>query len=191
MKKRISKLIRILTTPPIMALLALSLLFLRDSTIFGSSMHFILAILFLCVLPLLAYPLQPFIPKFKHKGRDGQRNLAMIFSVCGYLLGAFTTLFLDAPTSLWLIYLAYLISGVLIALVNKVFHKKASGHACGIAGPLSLLVCFGIPSALLLGIPIYFAALWASLEMKRHTLPQFLGGTAIPIAVILTLALLL
>ena len=191
MKKRISKLIRVLTTPPIMALLALSLLFLRDSAIFGSSMHFILAILFLCVLPLLAYPLQPFIPKFKDKGRDGQRNLAMIFSVCGYLLGNLTTLFLHAPTSLWLIYLAYLISGILIALVNKVFHKKASGHACGIAGPLSLLVCFGMPAALLVGIPIYLAALWASLEMKRHTLPQFLGGTVIPTATIFVLTLVL
>lgn len=191
MKKRIPKLIRVLTTPPIMALLALSLLFLRDSAIFGSSMHFILAILFLCMLPLLAYPLQPFIPKFKDKGRDGQRNLAMIFSVCGYLLGNLTTLFLHAPTSLWLIYLAYLISGILIALVNKVFHKKASGHACGIAGPLSLLVCFGMPTALLVGIPIYLAALWASLEMKRHTLPQFLGGTAIPTATIFVLTLVL
>ena len=139
MKKRISKLIRVLTTPPIIALLALSLLFLRDSAIFGSSMHFILAILFLGVLPMLAYPLQPFIPKFKDKGREGQRTLAMIFSVCGYLLGTLTALLLRAPAFVLLVYLAYLFSGVLLTVINKLVHKKASGHACGIAGPLAFL----------------------------------------------------
>ena len=187
MKKRISKLIRVLTTPPIIALLALSLLFLRDSAIFGSSMHFILAILFLGVLPMLAYPLQPFIPKFKDKGREGQRTLAMIFSVCGYLLGTLTALLLRAPAFVLLVYLAYLFSGVLLTVINKLFHKKASGHACGIAGPLTLLSCFASPFTLLLSVPVYLSALWASIAMKRHTLPQFLGGTAIPVCVILLL----
>ena len=187
MKKRISKLIRVLTTPPIIALLALSLLFLRDSAIFGSSMHFILAILFLGVLPMLAYPLQPFIPKFKDKGREGQRTLAMIFSVCGYLLGTLTALLLRAPAFVLLVYLAYLFSGVLLTVINKLFHKKASGHACGIAGPLTLLSCFASPFTLLLSVPVYLSALWASIAMKRHTLPQFLGGPAIPVCVILLL----
>ena len=40
-------------------------------------------LLFLVVLPLLAYPLQKYIPHFKDSGRDGQRSLAMIFSAAG------------------------------------------------------------------------------------------------------------
>ena len=187
MKKACSKVIRILTAPPIIATLTLTVLFLFQSTLFGGVLHFLLAVFSLGVLPMLAYPLQPFIPKFKNKGRDGQRTLAMIFSVCGYLIGTLTALLLRAPTFVLLVYLAYLFSGILLTVINKLFHKKASGHACGIAGPLALLSCFASPLTLLLSIPVYLSALWASLEMKRHTLAQFLGGSASPVCIILLL----
>jgi hypothetical protein len=187
MKKVCTKLIRVLTAPPIIATLTLTALFLWNGALFGGIHHYLLAVFSLGVLPMLAYPLQPFIPKFKDKGRDGQRTLAMIFSVCGYLLGTLTALLLRAPAFVVLVYLAYLFSGVLLTVINKLFHKKASGHACGIAGPLTLLSCFASPFTLLLSVPVYLSALWASIAMKRHTLPQFLGGTAIPVCVILLL----
>ena len=140
----------------------------------------IVAFLFLGLFPILAYPLQKYIPQYKDKGRDGQRNLAMIFSVFGYILGCSINLFFNAPLEMWIIYLGYLISGVCILLINKLFHLRASGHACGVAGPIMLLIVFGVP-ALIPGVVLLIIVWWASLIMKRHTFAQLVGGTAIPL----------
>ena len=185
-----AKVIRILTLAPIMALATLLTLYIHAPALFGQTYLFLLAIVFLCILPLLAYPFQPIIPGFKGKGREGQRNLAMVFAVSGYVLGCLTNLLLDAPRLLWFVYLIYLFSGVLIVVINKVFHLRASAHACGIAGPTALLMYFGVYFAIIPGTILYFAALWASIKMKRHTLPQFLGGAAVPLVMLAVLHLI-
>ena len=87
-----------------------------------------------------------------------------------------------------MIYLEYLISGVVIFFINKCFGFRASGHACGVAGPVALMVYFGI-KALLPGVLVLALTFWASLKMKRHTAEQLLGGTAIPVGVLLLIAL--
>ena len=76
--------------------------------------------------------------------------------------------------------MTYLISGLLIALFNKVLKIRASGHACGVAGPVALLGCtmgwyavFGLPL-----IAIVFAA---SLKMKRHTFSELVIGSLIAV----------
>ena len=187
----IAKTVRIITLAPLMALATLITLYVNEPQLFGANaINLWLAILFLTVLPILAYPLQPVIPGFKGKGREGQRNLAMVFAVSGYTLGCITNLFLKAPEELWLIYLTYLISGAAIVFVNKKLHIRASAHACGIIGPAVMLAAFGIPAALLVGVPLHFAALWASLKMKRHTVPQYVAGSIIPIAVLAILKFL-
>jgi hypothetical protein len=170
-----------------MALATLVTLYVFNASLFGKLYLFILAVVFLCVLPLLAYPLQPVIPHFKGKGREGQRNLAMVFAVSGYVLGCITNLFLSAPRSLWLIYLIYLISGVLIVVINKALGLRASAHACGVAGPTALLMYFGVQLAIIPGVLLYFGALWASLKMRRHTWQQFIGGAVVPLAVLVVL----
>lgn len=184
MKSKITKLIRVLTVAPVMALTTLCILYVTSPELFGSIYLFILSVIFLFVLPIFAYPLQPLVPYFKDKGREGQRNLAMVFAVCGYVAGCVTNLFFSVPSSLWIIYLDYLISGILVVLINKVFHLRASAHACGIIGPMALLCYFGVIWAIIAGLILYFAAMWASLEMKRHTLPQFIGGAFIPLVVL-------
>ena len=184
MKSKITKIIRILTVAPVMALATLITLFVYNADIFGGTHNFIFSVFFLFILPICAYPLQPFIPYFKNKGREGQRNLAMVFAVGGYVAGCITNLFLNDPVYLWLIYLDYLISGALVVIINKVFRLRASAHACGITGPGALLCYMGIPMALIPTAILYIAALWASIEMKRHTLWQFLGGAVIPLAVL-------
>ncbi len=186
--KILAKIIRVLTIPPIMAIWLLTTLFVVKPEFFGTTALYLLAVFFIALFPILAYPLQPITPVFKHKGREGQRTLAMIFSVAGYLLGCITNLFMNAPKSLWTIYLVYLLSGVGIALFNKLFHLRASGHACGIMGPVAFLFYSGIGTAFV-GIAIYFAALWASVKMKRHTLLQFIGGAAIPVAALIFVAI--
>ena len=144
---KVYKIIRVATVPPSMAS-ALFIILGAYRTV--GLVDTLLGVLFLGILPILSYPLQPFIPHYKDKGREGQRNLAIVFSVAGYILGCVLALIFEAPlNTVVFIYLDYLISGVLIAVFNKLFHLKASGHACGIVGPVAMLVYWGlyIPAA--------------------------------------------
>lgn len=175
-----AKIIRVLTVASNMALVMLVVLFIKDPSLYGSTLNFILSIAFLVLFPLLAYPLQPLIRKYKDKGREGQRTLAMIFAVLGYIGGCVSALILRAPKSFWLIYLSYLISVLFILMFNKLFHLKASGHACGVTGPFAILVYFGQLFGYI-GIPILAAVWWASIHMKRHTSAQLICGAIIPI----------
>jgi hypothetical protein len=179
MKDKLAKIIRVLTVAPIMALVMLLILYIKEPALFGGAANFILGIMFLTVLPLLAYPLQPVVKGYKDKGREGQRSLAIIFAVAGYVLGCLSAIVLGAPINVFVIYLSYLLSGALVLVTNKVFHYKASGHACGIAGPSILLVYFGQPCGYI-GIAVLLIAWLSSLYMKRHTTLQFVVGQTIP-----------
>lgn len=177
------KLIRILTLAPVMALVSLTLLYVYRPAMFGGAPHYAMALLFLTVFPLLAYPLQPFLPKFRGAGRRGQRKLAIIMAVVGYILGLLYALFAHMSRELLLVYLGYLLSGALIALFNKTFAIRASGHACGVAGPIAFLYVFFGPRALW-GLVVLALVYWASLKMKRHTLAQLLWGSALPVGAV-------
>ncbi|MGN0407186.1 MAG: hypothetical protein ACI4EJ_02905 [Bacteroides sp.] len=123
--------------------------------------------------------MQKYIPYFKEKGRDGQRSLAMIFSVVGYLLGTFIVFITKASSDLCVVYLEYLLSGILMLVFNKIFHLKASGHACGIVGPAVLFVYFNMFIPAVIGGLLIIPVLISSLKTKRHTMPQLLGGCMI------------
>ena len=190
--KKFAYAVRVVTVAPIMALVMLLVLYFRAPLFFGSLIEFWLVVLFLVVLPLLAYPLQPLIKPFKNKGREGQRTLALIFAVAGYFLGCLFAALLGAPQNVWFIYLSYMLSGSLVALFNKAFHFRASGHACGVTGPFMLLVYFGQPIGYI-GFAVLVLVWLVSLYMKRHTTAQFIVGALIPFAAlgILLLASLL
>ncbi len=182
------KIIRVLTIPPIMAS---ALFIILGSYRIIDVADTLLGVFFLGILPILAYPMQRFIPYYKDKGREGQRNLAIIFAVAGYIIGCILAFIFNAPlNTVIFIYLDYLISGILIAIFNKLFHLKASGHACGIVGPVAMLCYFGlyIPAAVgaLMTIPVFIA----SIKMKRHTLFQLLCGSAITLLALLLLILI-
>jgi hypothetical protein len=178
--KHLSKIVRTITVAPVMALAMLLTLFLHNPLLFGTPAHFALSILFLVIFPLLAYPSQPLIKKYKEKGRDGQRALAIDFAVAGYIGGFLSAVVFDAPRQVWIIYLTYLCSGILIMLLNKLLHLKASGHACGVVGPFAILICFGQRLGYW-GIAVLALVWWSSLYMKRHTTMQLIGGAVIPI----------
>jgi len=186
---KLSKIIRVVTVPPLMALLMLLILGWRDPRFFGSLLHFLLAVTFLTIFPLLAYPLQPLFPSFKDKGREGQRTLAIYFAVAGYIGGCVSAVLLRAPGDVCVIYLSYLLSGALVMLVNKGLKFRASGHACGVTGPSTLLLYFGQPAGFL-GMPLLALAWISSLYMKRHTNAQLAGGTAISVAALGIIVLL-
>lgn len=183
---KISIFIRKITIPPVFAVVLLSSMYFIQPKGIGSPWQLLSGILFLAILPILAYPLQKYIHPFKDKGRDGQRTLAMLFSFAGYLLGTVATFTSAAPIELKSIFIEYLFCGISMLLLNKLFKLKASGHACGIIGPIILMVYFGlyIPAGVcsVFVIPVYIS----SLRTKQHTPMQLLGGALIP-AVMLVL----
>ncbi|WP_434509899.1 hypothetical protein [Desulfitobacterium sp. AusDCA] len=177
---RFAAMIRMITVAPVMALATLGILYRLRPDIFQGAFHYILSIIFLTILPLAAYPLQPILPKLRDKGREGQRGLAMVMAVLGYLCGIASALYLHAPNELLLIYWVYFISGMGILLFNKVLKIRASGHACGVTGPIAILTYFAGIKALV-SIVVLAPVYWASLKMKRHTVSQLFWGSVIPI----------
>jgi hypothetical protein len=181
MANKAAKIIRVATVVPVIALALLLILYFARPDIFNGPLRFALSIVFLVGLPLLAYPLQPVVPKFKDMGREGQRSLAMVAANLGYIAGIVFALFSDSSRDLLIIYLTYFLSGLLIVLFNKVLKLRASGHACGIVGPLVSLVYFCGPVALW-GVIVLAAAWWASVTMKRHTHTELILGSILPVA---------
>ena len=178
MADKLASATRIITAPPFGAFLLATILFFYDSMIFGSLLMYCAMVLFLTVLPTVAYPLQPFVPFFKGKGRKGQRDLAFVTSVIGYICGIVFAFLTGATKAVFIIYFAYFLSVAILALVNQVSRWKASGHACGAAGLVVGLVYFTNFKAM--PMLLFFVAMsWASLRMKRHTVTELiLGGLA-------------
>ena len=177
---RFAKIIRVVKVVPVMALIMLSILYELHPNIFQGTSQYILSIVFLSVLPLSAYPLQPGLPKYRNKGREGQRNLALMMGVLGYLFGIVFALCSHATKELLVIYLIYFLSGIGILFFNKIFKIRASGHACGIAGPILILENFiGIKA--LVSVVVLMMVYWASIKTKRHTTSQLFWGNIIPL----------
>ena len=174
---KLCKIIRIITVAPLAAAVALTLLLLHGN-FFVSNMHYIAALTALTVFPLLAYPIS--LIKKADERRKFQRTLAIVLSVAGYIGGMLFALLTSASVGERVLYLTYLLSGVAIAFSSFVLKKKSSGHACGIAGPVALLAYY-IHPLYLLGLLLLLPVGYASLKMKRHTLPQLISGSVIPI----------
>lgn len=186
--RKVSSLIRKLTIPPVFAALLLVAVYLAYPHYFAVVWQLVAGLLFLTVFPTLAYPMHKYIPRFKDKGRDGQRTLAMLFSFAGYLLGTITVHVTSAPLQLKIIYMEYLLCGAAMLLLNKCFHLKVSGHACGIVGPVILLLYFRLYIPAILGTALIVPVYISSIRTKQHTTAQLIGGSVIP-AVVLCLIL--
>ena len=179
--------VRKATVAPVLADCFLAVVWFCRREIFSGAGQLLYSLAFLGLLPLLAYPLQRFIPGVRNKGRAGQRILAMIFSFAGYLLGCAVNLLAGASDGLWVIYLLYLFSSLLILVLNKAFGLKASGHACGVFGPTLLLIYFGLYPAAAAGLTIAALVYTASIRTGRHTLPQLIGGSLVPCVIMAVL----
>ncbi len=188
-KPDLSKVIRVVTIAPLMALLLLVVVYIARPQYFGGGLNFALAVLFLVVFPVLAYPLQPLVPRYRDRGREGQRSLAIWMAGIGYCCGIIAAALTNVPGQLWIIYLTYFISGLLIILFNKVIKVRASGHMCGVAGPMFLLICFRELAALLY-IVILVVVYRSSLYMKRHSRTEMFAGASIPVLAVLVALLM-
>lgn len=184
------KTVRKLTTVPVIATIFMVIMLIFRSTVFSGIIQWLYSVFFIGLMPLLAYPLQRFFPHFKDAGRNGQRTLAMIFSVAGYVICCVLGLIFSASPGLWVIYLQYLLCIVILVVFDRIFHFKASGHACGVIGPILLSIYFGLYPAAIVGVPIAVLTVIASLKTKRHTPLQLAVGGAVPFFVIAVLILI-
>ena len=183
MKQKFAQAVRILTTPPVFSALMCTLLYVIVPGSFASLGHYLLAIVCLSLLPVLAYPVSYLIPALRRGGRKTQRNLALVFSVLGYLIG-FLAAVLDGGAAMEkVVFGTYLISGTTLA-VCTLLHFKASGHTCGCSGPIALLAMFVSPW-FLLGYPLLTPIVWASKRLGRHSTSQLVIGAVIPVVMLL------
>ncbi len=193
-RRTIAKTLRIITVAPVMAFTAFTVMLICGG-IFQNIYEYLWTLVFMCLLPISAYPLQKLLPPFKDKGRSGQRTLAMIMANVGYILSIIYAMIADISPKLLAVFVTYVLSGASLLIINKVVHFKASGHACGAAGPLGVLVYFlgmtpaGLISLIAGGI-LLAAVLWGSLKTHSHTASQFIVGGMIPIIIFYTLILI-
>ncbi|MEG1559692.1 MAG: hypothetical protein RRY79_04020 [Clostridia bacterium] len=181
MKKKLGKILSVITVAPVMAMIAVTLVYIFRPQLFDNNIGFLFVIIFcLGIVPLLAYPVARIIPKINAKGREGERNLAFLFTLIGYLFGIIYEICFLPPHAVAVILTSYFITALLLTFVNKVVKVKASGHACGMAGPIVLMVWFlGWPFiALFALLPIVY---WARMAMDRHTVLELAAGTAVGI----------
>ncbi|BBB48382.1 hypothetical protein Pelsub_P1610 [Pelolinea submarina] len=145
---------------------------------FGGVLWYGISIVFLTILPISAYLLEHILPAYKTQGRKGERKLAFVMCIAGYVLGTIVGLLFHAPQGIQLLFVSYLVSGGLLALINSLIKFKASGHACGVAGPcVALIYFFGLKTwyVILLLIPVF----WARIAMGRHTFKELISGAMI------------
>ena len=180
--RTVAKIVRVVSVPPVMvsALIILLAIFRRD--VVSAPIEGFMAILFLAVVPTLAYPLSAVIPSIREKGRKGQRDLAIYLSIAGYIGGVIYGFAAGVGRSLLIIFCTYLLSVVML-LVCNLFHIKASGHACSVSGPIVLIAYFFGLWYLPVCAALYAAIFWASVYMGRHTVREFiLGSLSSPLA---------
>lgn len=173
----LAKFVRILSIPPIMAIAMVFLLWLTRRDLFSSSADFWLCLLFLAAVPVLAYPVSWLVPAFRARGRRGQRTLAFIFAFIGYVFGILYALLYSKTRGLVMLFLIYLFSALILTVFNKMLHIRASGHASSATGPIGYL-CTAVGGWFcVLGACLFAVILWASVRIKRHTIPEFLIGS--------------
>ena len=189
-KKTIAKTVRVVTIPPLLVSFLFVILYFGRPDFFRGIFDLIAGITFLAIIPTLAYPLQPIIPGFKDKGRKGQRTLAFITSGIGYIGGILYAVISGVSNELLLIFASYFVSVIVLTVFNILLKRKASGHSCGVVGPLIFTVYFLgwgwlIPCVLLAG-----AVAWSSVALKRHTPNDLLlGGLSAAFAFMICVAI--
>lgn len=175
---RTAKIVRILSVAPVPAFILFAILCFKGEMAFP--WEFITAVFSISFLPLLAYPLQPVIPAFRNKGREGQRTLAMIMSSLGYVIAVAVSFIFGFGKSVKIVFITYLLSGLVLTLINKAFRFRASGHACGIAGPMGVIAYHAGPAGIIFGLGSFLLVLWSSLRLHSHTFMQYIVGALIP-----------
>lgn len=177
--RAIAKAVRVISIPPLLIGTLLIALYFQPIGVFSSPRSLIVSLVFLAVIPSLAYLVWALVPTWRKEGRKSQRKLAFVFSLAGYFGGVLYAILADVSRGLAVIFFTYFVSVVVLTLINKFTKLHASGHGCGVTGPLLLPAYFihplwSLPCFLMLGV-VYLS----SLLLKRHTLKELLAGSLV------------
>ena len=178
MPRTAEKLMRILTLPPLVAVLTAAMLWAGAGLSRG---EFLASVLFLGLVPLLAYPLWELFPNREDR-RSGQRTYALYCSVAGYAAGFVCSLVGQHSLEFRVLFASYVLSVLVLIVLSKLARFKVSGHACSATAPLVMTVWKLGPSLLPLGLVILFAVYYSSLRLGRHTFAQLLAGSSVSLA---------
>lgn len=177
--QRIAKIIRMITVPPVMVILLSIMLYAGRKTMFWSNADAAAAMIFLGVVPILAYPMQKWIPGFRDQGREGQRKLAFIFNIIGYLAAWGYGLLMRVSPELEQLFTAYLLSVLLLSAANQFLKIRASGHACSTIAPVFFAGYFLDVGKTLFFLVMAMASIWASIYLKRHQPKDIIAGVLV------------
>jgi len=147
-----------------------------------------ISLIFLTIVPALS--LLFYIPRRNEpwaSTEKRQRVMSFVFMAVSYPIGFVILKLIQAPPIFEAMMLTYVIVVLGLILVNLFF--KASGHAAGIAGPVSALIYFFglIATPLIALIPI---TMWARVRTKGHTLSQTVVGALLSAAITMIILIL-
>lgn len=178
--KKFAKVVRIVTIAPVSAIMISLLVYFCLPSTFNSIYELLLMIFIIGMIPTLAYPIQRYFKIFQGDPRSAERKLAFIFSIAAYTLGALIAIVHPIPEMQKIIYFTYFFSGLIMCLTNFGLRVKASGHMCGIAGPIAIAIYFFGYQYLFLMVILILVG-WSSLKLKRHSFQDLVVGFIIPI----------
>ena len=100
---------------------------------------------------------------------------AFIFSLVGYVM-CFAYSFYTASEKLKFVFFVYFFTVVLLTVMNKLLHIRASGHAASAISPCVFSGLYaGTWSCLLFGA-VFLLSIWSSLYLKRHKPSDITSG---------------
>lgn len=185
----VAKTVRILTLPTLLFFaLILTLYFVRREA-FSEPYSVLVPLLGIGVFPILSYPISMLLPRRIH-GRRSQRIMAFAFSAIGYTVSFVLCAVWNLGDVVTLMCSTYFFS-VSLLIVFNLFGIKASGHACGTAGPLVFL-CYNVGFIYIIPCAaLFLLSAWASVRLSRHTPKEFFFGTLCAVlAFLMALALI-
>ena len=174
-----AKFIRVITIPAMTSGCAMTLLWLSDTVIYARVLDYVMVMLGLTVIPLLSYGVSAAVPSLRKTGREGQRKMAMYFSAAGYVISFAYAMLMPTTAPYRAMTGTYVISIVLLLVLNKGFHFKASGHACSTVGPLVAMSYFLGGWTVPAGLVICALVIWSSMELKQHRFGELMTGSAV------------
>jgi cation transport ATPase len=178
---RLAQVVRIITVPPFMVAILLCFLYFQRGDSFAASNDIGMAFAGLVVLPLLSYPAWSVFGNKNSDKRKGQRQLAFIFSIIGYVC-CFIYSLRFGTAAIREIFYTYFFTVILLALLNKVFHVRASGHAASSISPVVFSTAYLTPTVTFLFGVLFAASVWASIYLKRHKWQDIMAGICSMIA---------
>ncbi|MGN1083660.1 MAG: hypothetical protein ACI4QX_01535 [Lachnospiraceae bacterium] len=174
--KYLAKCGRIITIPPFMITGLFLVLWNTKKGMFQSRSQLFLSVFFLGIMPVLAYIVQFAVPKLRKQGRKLQRNMAFGFTLAGYLTAVIYGICTNVSSELKKIYCIYFLAVIFLSVMNFVFKKKASGHACSTVAPVIILVLNSQELWALVFLMVGMLSVWSSVYLKRHLPKELVWG---------------